>query len=138
MGGAFAHQGVRALIVRGLDGMDEISVSAPTEVVTVDSEGRTGEFTINPRTYGLDIYEEDALRGGDPAFNADIARRLMAGELEGAVKDAVLINSAAALAVVKGWENSDLRTVLTEQVAVARETLESGKAQQAMELIINS
>ncbi len=117
--------------------MDEISVSAPTEVVTVDSEGRTGEFTINPRTYGLDIYEEDALRGGDPEFNADIARRLMAGELEGAVKDAVLINAAAALAVVKGWEDSDLRTVLTEQVAVAREVLESGKAKQAMDLIVN-
>lgn len=136
MGGAFAHQGVRALIVRGLDGMDEISVCAPSEVVTVDSFGRTGEFTINPRTYGLDIYDEDALRGGDPEFNADVARRLMAGELEGPVKDAVLINAAAALAAVKGWEDSDLQTVLTEQVAVAREALESGRAQAAMELII--
>lgn len=136
MGGAFAHQGVRALIVRGLDGMDEISVSAPTEVATVDSEGRTGEFTVNPRTYGLDIYEEDALKGGDPAYNADVARRLMSGELEGPVKDAVLINAAGALAAVRGWEDSDLRTVLTEQVAVAREVLESGQAQAAMERII--
>ncbi|AGP30551.1 anthranilate phosphoribosyltransferase [Corynebacterium terpenotabidum Y-11] len=136
MGGAFAHQGVRALIVRGLDGMDEISVSAPTEVVTVDGNGITGEFTINPRSYGLDIYEEDALRGGDPAFNADIARKLMSGELEGAVKDAVLINAAAALTAVRGWEGSDLRSALTEQVAVAREVLESGKAKEAMERII--
>ncbi|MFR4188546.1 MAG: anthranilate phosphoribosyltransferase, partial [Corynebacterium variabile] len=62
---------------------------------------------------------------------------LMAGEIEGAVKDAVLINAAAALAVVKGWEDSDLHTVLTEQVAVAREVLESGKAKQAMDLIVN-
>ena len=138
MGGAFAHQGVRALIVRGLDGMDEISVSAPTEVVTVDSTGRTGEFTVNPRAYGFEIYDEEALRGGDPEFNADIARRLMAGELEGAVKDAVLINAAAALAAVKGWEDSDLHTVLTEQVAVAREALESGRAEQAMQLVLSA
>lgn len=138
MGGAFAHQGVRALIVRGLDGMDEISVSAPTEVVTVDSTGRTGEFTVNPRDYGFEIYDEEALRGGDPEFNADIARRLMAGELEGAVKDAVLINAAAALAAVKGWEDSDLHTVLTEQVAVAREALESGRAEQAMQLVLSA
>ena len=132
MGGAFAHQGVRALIVRGLDGMDEISVSAPTEVVTVDVQGRTGEFTINPRSFGLDVYDDDALKGGDPEFNADIARRLFAGELEGAVKDAVLLNAAGALAAVRGWEGSDLKTVLTEQLAVAREALESGAAQAKM------
>lgn len=136
MGGAFAHQGVRALIVRGLDGMDEISISAPTEVVTVDSQGRTGESTINPRTYGLDVYEEDALRGGDPTFNADIARRLMAGELEGAVKDAVLINAAAALTAVRGWEERGLQEVLAEQLTIAREALETGQAQKTMELIL--
>ncbi|MGO1950820.1 MAG: anthranilate phosphoribosyltransferase, partial [Mycobacteriaceae bacterium] len=136
MGGAFAHQGVRALIVRGLDGMDEISVCAPTEVVTVDSAGRTGEFTINPRSFGLDIYDDDALRGGDPSFNADVARRLMAGELEGAIKDAVLLNAAGALAAVHGWEDSDLKTVLGEQVEVARDALESGRAAEKMHEII--
>lgn len=138
MGGAFAHQGVRALIVRGLDGMDEISVSAPTEVVTVDASGRTGEFTVNPRTFGLDIYDENALRGGDPAFNADIARRLMAGDLEGAVKDAVLINAAAALVAVRGWGESGIKTALAEQLEVAREALESGRAQKTMVEIISA
>lgn len=137
MGGAFAHQGVRALIVRGLDGMDEISVCAPTEVVTVDAAGRTGEFTINPRTYGLDVYDDDALKGGDPQYNADIARRLMAGEITGAVKDAVLINAAAALTAVHGWEGDDLRSALTTQLAVARDALESGAAQQKMNDIIS-
>lgn len=132
MGGAFAHQGVRALIVRGLDGMDEISISAPTEVVTVDKFGVTGEFTINPRSYGLDVYDDDALKGGDPEYNAHIAKELMAGRLTGAVKDAVLINAAAALAAVHGWEDSDLKTVLTDQLAVATEALESGAAERKM------
>lgn len=136
MGGAFAHQGVRALIVRGYDGMDEISVCAPTEVVTVDAQGRTGEFTINPRTYGLDIYDDDALTGGDPEFNADVARRLMAGEITGAVKDAVLINAAGALTAVRGWEDKGLAQALEEQLAVAREALESGAAERKMQEIV--
>ncbi|HCT13944.1 anthranilate phosphoribosyltransferase [Corynebacterium nuruki] len=136
MAGAFAHQGIRALIVRGLDGMDEISVCAPTEVVSVDSEGRTGEYTLNPRSFGLDIYDDDALRGGDPQFNADIARRLLHGELEGAVKDAVLINAASALAAVHGWEDSDLHSVIAEQLDIARDTLESGRALEHAEKIL--
>lgn len=137
MGGAFAHQGVRALIVRGLDGMDEISVCAPTEVVTVDESGRTGEFTINPRTFGLDVYDDDALKGGDPRYNADIARKLMAGELSGAIKDAVLINAAAALTAVHGWEGDDLKSALATHLAVAREALESGAAERKMYDIVS-
>jgi anthranilate phosphoribosyltransferase len=136
MAGAFAHQGIRALIVRGLDGMDEISVCAPTEVVSVDAQGRTGEYALNPRSFGLDIYDDDALRGGDPQFNADIARRLLHGELEGAVKDAVLINAASALAAVHGWEDSDLHTVIAEQLEVARDALESGRALEHAEKIL--
>lgn len=136
MAGAFAHQGIRALIVRGLDGMDEISVCAPTEVVSVDAQGRTGEYTLNPRSFGLDIYDDDALRGGDPQFNADIARRLLHGELEGAVKDAVLINAASALAAVHGWEDSDLHSVIAEQLDIARDTLESGRALEHAEKIL--
>lgn len=138
MGGAFAHQGVRALIVRGLDGMDEISISAPTEIVTVDKHGRTGEVTVNPRSFGLDVYDADALKGGDPAYNARIARELMGGRLSGAVKDAVLINAAAALAAVHGWEDSDLETVIAEQLAVATDALESGAAERKMYEITGS
>ncbi|MDK7084130.1 anthranilate phosphoribosyltransferase, partial [Pseudoglutamicibacter cumminsii] len=102
---------------------DEISVCAPTDVVTVDANGQTGEEIINPRSLGLDFYEEDALRGGDAEYNAEIARKLFRGELEGAIKDAVLLNAAAALATVEGWEEDGLQATLKRNIDRARESL---------------
>ena len=136
IGGAFAHQGSRVLVVRGMDGMDEISVCAPTDVVTVDANGHTGEEVLNPRALGLDFYEADALVGGDAEHNADVARRLFAGEVEGAVKDAVLINAAAALAAVHGWEEEGLQDTLRREIERAREALESGAAQAKLEAVL--
>jgi anthranilate phosphoribosyltransferase len=56
--------------------------------------------------------------------------------LEGAVKDAVLINAASALAAVHGWEDSDLHSVIAEQLDIARDTLESGRALEHAEKIL--
>lgn len=136
MGGAFARQGSRVLVVRGMDGMDEISVCTPTEVVTVDAAGRTGEEVINPRNVGLDFYEDGSLAGGDASYNADVAVRLMKGEITGAIKDAVLINAAGALTAVRGWEEKGFQESLSEQVEHAREALESGAAWKQMEKIV--
>ena len=138
IGGAFAHQGSRVLVVRSMDGMDEISVSAPTEVVTVDSQGRTGETVLNPRELGLDFYPLEDLRGGDAAYNADITRKLMANELSGAIKDAVLINAAAALTAVHGWEDAGLKETVKKYVGVAREALESGAAPAKLEDLLKN
>lgn len=147
MGGAFAHQGARVLVVRGMDGMDEISVCAPTEVVTVDETGLTSEATINPAALGLNYHEEGALTGGDAAYNAQVAIDLFNGELEGAIKDAVLINAAGALTAVRGWtdritpENGystheAIREVMKEELQIAREALESGAAKQTLQRIL--
>ena len=136
MGGAFARQGSRVLVVRGMDGMDEISVCTPTEVVTVDANGRTGEEVINPRNVGLGFYEDGSLVGGDAQYNADVAVRLMKGEISGAIKDAVLINAAGALTAVRGWEEKGFQETLREQVQIAREALESGAALKQMEKIV--
>ena len=136
MGGAFARQGSRVLVVRGMDGMDEISVCTPTEVVTVDAAGRTGEEVINPRSVGLDFHEDGSLAGGDASYNADVAVRLMKGEITGAIKDAVLINAAGALTAVRGWEEKGFQASLSEQVEHAREALESGAAWKQMEKIV--
>ncbi|WP_099298984.1 anthranilate phosphoribosyltransferase [Corynebacterium dentalis] len=136
VGGAFSHQGSRVLVVRSMDGMDEISVSAPTEVVTVDSTGRTGEAVINPREMGLDFYPLADIKGGDAEYNAQIARQLFDNQLEGAIKDAVLINAAAALATVHGWEEQGLDETIKHYVNVARQTLESGAAKEKLQQLI--
>lgn len=138
MGGAFAHQGSRVLVVRGMDGMDEISVCTPTDVVTVDSNGVTGEAIINPRAVGLDFYEEGSLAGGDAAYNADVAQRLFSGEITGAIKDAVLINAAGALTAYHGWEDSTLDEAMRGNVERARQALESGAALQQMNKILGA
>lgn len=136
MGGAFAHQGSRVLVVRGMDGMDEISVCTPTEVVTVNSEGVTGEEIINPRSVGLDFHPEGSLAGGDAAYNADVARTLMANEIKGAIKDAVLINAAGALTAYHGWEERGFQESLRRNVDAAREALESGAAAEQLRSIL--
>ncbi|QNH95828.1 anthranilate phosphoribosyltransferase [Corynebacterium anserum] len=137
VGGAFAHQGCRVLVVRSMDGMDEISVSAPTEVVTVDSHGTTGEEIINPRELGLDFYSLDEVRGGDADFNADVARRFFRNEITGAIKDSVLINAAAALTSVHGWERDGFQKTMMTNIEVAREALESGKALTTMTNVVD-
>lgn len=136
VGGAFAHQGSRVLVVRSMDGMDEISVSAPTEVVTVDASGRTGQEVINPRELGLDFYPLADVRGGDAEYNAEIARKLFANEIDGAIKDSVLINAAAALTAVHGWEETGLQEALKQNIVTAREALESGAAEEAMRNVL--
>ena len=102
----------------------------------MDANGRTGEEVINPRNVGLDFYEDGSLVGGDAQYNADVAVRLMKGEISGAIKDAVLINAAGALTAVRGWEEKGFQETLREQVQIAREALESGAALKQMEKIV--
>lgn len=138
MAEAFARNGDRVLVVRGQEGMDEISVSSPTDIVAADGtcDRPLEHLTITPEELGLDRYPLSELVGGDPAFNAEIARQLFRGEISGAIKDAVIINSAGALTAVHGWEDGRLVDTLREQVAVARESLESGAARAALERVL--
>ncbi len=90
-----AGRGNRALVFRGDDGLDELT-TATTSSVWVVRDGEVVPDRVDPAVLGLDAPAPDALRGGDPAFNADVVRRLVAGE-PGPVRDAVLLNAAAAL-----------------------------------------
>ena len=87
------------MVVHGLDGIDEISVSAPTRVVTVESDGELHESTLDPADFGLGGHQLTDLAGGDADENAATARELLAGGGSAAIRDAVTINAAAALAV---------------------------------------
>lgn len=138
MAGAFAHKGDRVLVVRGQEGMDEMSVSSPTDIIAVDGmRGRDLEkVTVTPEDLGLGTYPLEDLVGGDPAYNADVTLRLFRGEISGAVKDAVLINTAGALTAVHGWEEGKLVDALRTEVEAARKTLESGAARAALEKVL--
>jgi anthranilate phosphoribosyltransferase len=90
------RQGVKALVVRGLDGLDEISTEGPTAVW--DATGpRVTTTSFTPETFGVPRSPLSALRGGDPERNAELAREVFSGAA-GPVRDVVVANSAAAWA----------------------------------------
>ena len=91
-----AARGTRAVVFRGDDGLDELT-TATTSSVWVVRGGEVEPDRVDPGALGIPASSVDALRGGDPAFNADVFRRVVDGE-RGPVRDAVLLNAAAALA----------------------------------------
>ncbi|MET9491588.1 anthranilate phosphoribosyltransferase [Nocardia sp. NPDC006630] len=93
--GVFADRGASALVVRGNDGLDEITTADTTDVWVV-AGGQRYETTIDPTKLGIERVDPAALKGGDATMNAVIARNMFAGDL-GPVRDAVLVNSAAAV-----------------------------------------
>ncbi|THV38602.1 anthranilate phosphoribosyltransferase [Glycomyces buryatensis] len=100
MAEVFAGRGASVFVVRGDDGLDEISTSSTTTEWVV-SAGRVSEGSIDIEEFGLVQAGADALRGGDIEFNTAVARDVFAGK-SGPVRDAVLINAAAALASRQG------------------------------------
>lgn len=86
----------RAMIVSGDEGLDELSISGTSHFASIGFD--LGHTIIAPEGAGLPRHPADAIRGGDPAYNAAALRRLLEGE-QGAYRDAVLLNAAAALIV---------------------------------------
>lgn len=84
-----------AMVVYGTDGMDEISLSAPTKVCEV-RDGKFTSYEITPEQFGLKRCKKEDLVGGNPEENAVIVRAILDGE-EGARMDAVVLNAGAAM-----------------------------------------
>lgn len=126
--GVLAGRGVSALVFRGDDGLDELTTTTTSRVWVV-REGEVREERLDPADLGIPAAAPDALRGGDASYNADVARRLLAGE-PGPVRDAVLLNAAAALVAHDGLSGSDKPLVerMGEAFGRAREAVDSGEA----------
>ncbi len=135
LAGVFAGRGRPAAVFRGDDGLDELTL-ATTSTVWWVRDGEVTELSVGPEDVGLTPAPVEALRGGDPAFNADVARRLFAGE-QGPVRDAVVLNAGMALAVAEGLPGAPTREALVEAlgsgVRRAQEALDSGAAAGLLE-----
>ncbi len=103
MAGVFASRGTQAVVFRGDDGLDEVTPATTTRMWWVDAAGAVQEWTLDPGRLGVGPHPVDALRGGDAEHNAEVARRLFAGEA-GPVRDAVLLNAGTALALLHAGE----------------------------------
>jgi len=129
MGAALNRLGcARALVIYGEDGVDEISLSAPTRVCEV-AEGELREYTITPESLGLPERARAEVRGGDPQQNAALLRDILGGQQDGAPADMVAANAGAALYITGYAAN------LKDGARLARETLRSGKALATLEAL---
>jgi anthranilate phosphoribosyltransferase len=129
MAGALALLGTRhALLVSSEDGLDEVSISAATRVVEVIGEDiRT--YTVTPEELSLKRAPAEAIPGGDPAENADTARRIMEGE-GGPARELAAVNAGAAIYAGGG------AATLADGVRRAQEALDDGAARQALERFV--
>lgn len=113
------------MIVAGTDGLDEITLTAPTKVAEL-KDGGISEYILNPEDLGFSPCSKADLAGGDAARNADIIRGLLEGR-KGAPLDIVLLNAGAALYV------AGLAPDLKGGVGLARKSVASGAAKRALE-----
>ncbi len=118
----------RGMVVYGQDKLDEISLSAPTKICEI-REGWFKSFIIKPEDFGMDRSKKEDLRGGNPEENAEILRNLLKGE-KGPKRNAALLNAGAALYIGGKAEN------MKEGISVAEELIDSGKAMETLERLI--
>ncbi len=114
----------KAMVVHGLDGLDEISLTTKSVVCEV-SNGTLNSFFFDPRQFGFEYCRPEDLTGGGPEENAVIARRILSGE-KGPKRDTVLLNSAVCLYMF--CDNVTLR----ECVRIAAEMIDSGRAMEQL------
>jgi anthranilate phosphoribosyltransferase len=121
MAGALARLGTKhALLVSGTDGVDELSISAPTAVIEViGTELR--HYEVSPEDVGLIRATAASVPGGDPTENAETTRGIFAGEA-GAARELAVLNAAAAIYAGGGAES------LADGVGVAARAIDSGAA----------
>ncbi|MFC4532255.1 anthranilate phosphoribosyltransferase [Sphaerisporangium dianthi] len=136
--GVFAERGVSALVFRGDDGLDELS-TATTSTVWVVRDGTAVEAAFDPLDIGVARSEPGALRGGDVEFNARAVHELLDGKT-GPVRDAVLLNAAAALVSLEAGDASldpgppgeALVAAMSRAYARAAEAVDSGRAAETL------
>jgi anthranilate synthase/phosphoribosyltransferase len=102
----------RAFVVHGTDGMDEVTLAAPTIVWDV-RKGSVKRYLFDPRSVGFEYASSKDLKGGDAACNAGILKGILAGE-KGPMRQAVLLN--AAFAIVAGGKAGDVREGIREAI----------------------
>jgi anthranilate phosphoribosyltransferase len=113
-----------ALVVHGEDGLDEISIAAPTQIWEL-KKGSIFSYSVTPEDMGLSRASTDAIRGGSAEENVVAMHRVLSGE-QGPARDIVLLNAAAALAAGDAVQN------LRQGIMVASEAIDSGRAMEKL------
>jgi len=128
--GVLAARGTSSLVFRGGDGLDELTTTGPSSVWWV-RDGEVKELVFDPADIGVPRAAMEDLRGADPEFNARVARHFLAGE-RGPVRDAVLLNAAAAL-VAAGSRTGSLEEQMAAAMEEAARSVDSGAAADVLD-----
>jgi len=118
----------RALVVHGLDGLDEITITGPTRIAEV-REGSVRTYEVTPEEFGMKRAQLEDISGGDAAANAAIIRGILAGK-KSPKRDVVLLNAAAALVAAGKVEH------LADAVPLAAQSIDSGAAAAKLETLV--
>lgn len=118
----------RALVVHGHDGLDEISVCAPTRICEL-CDGQITTYDLFPESYFGRTAAAEEIGGGSPAENAEITKKILSGQ-KGAGRDIVLINSAAALMAAGRAEG------IEQGIEMAKQAIDSGAAMDKLTALI--
>ncbi|MEE1621180.1 anthranilate phosphoribosyltransferase [Zafaria sp. Z1313] len=131
MAGVLAARGVRALVFRGDDGLDELTTTAPNRIWEVRG-GHVSEQVLDATDLGLDRATLEDLRGGDAAHNAQVVRDVLGGR-RGPVRDAVVLNAAGGLVALDADAGEPLAARLSRAAARAEESIDSGAAASVLD-----
>lgn len=118
----------RAMVVHGLEGLDEISLCGPTKVAEL-RDGQVKEYVLEPEQLGLKRCKLEELHGGSAEQSAVIVKAILAGD-KGPARDVVLLNSGAALYV------SGKAATVQDGISLAAASIDSGKARQKLEQLV--
>ena len=132
--GVFAGRGKDAVVFRGDDGLDELTVSTTSKVWWVRS-GAVREYSLDPGWVGLERHGLDALRGADAAYNAQVVRDVFAGAM-GPVRDAVVLNAGVALALTvpdRGDGQADFIAAMQTGMDRAAAAIDDGSATSVLQ-----
>lgn len=131
MAEALAGRGIRGMVFRGQDGRDKLTTSADTDIWEI-RDGSVEHSVLAPEDVGLPRVNVEDLRGGDSEHNAQIVRKVLAGQT-GPIRDAVLLNAAGGLTALDETADGTLIERLRANMSRAEESLDSGAAQRALE-----
>ncbi|MFV9689922.1 MAG: anthranilate phosphoribosyltransferase [Desulfobacteria bacterium] len=117
-----------AFVVHGEGGVDEISITGPTQVTELRA-GKVTTYRISPEDFGIEQAVPSEIKGGDTEYNAAIVRDILDGQ-KGPKRDMVLLNAGAAFRV------ADTAADIMAGIAMAKESIDSGKAGEKLELLV--
>lgn len=140
MASELAARGRAALVLRGNDGLDELTTTENSHIWQV-CRGEVRQFDLDPRDFGLQRVSQSQLLGGDASANAQVARELFAGSTDGnlaAVKDIVILNAASGIVAYQMAKDEsraelDLNLRFEDAIFAAKQAIESGAAKTKLD-----